>query len=306
MDLFVSILTEVTAPVIVLMGVGFILNKRLKLHLPSLNAFLIQASLPAFMVYAFANSKVSFGDIGFVVWYTVAQFFVLAAIGWGAGLLFRVPRHALGFLALVAAFPNSGNFAIPLVGLAFGKSVQIHQVMIMTTHAVLIFTAGVAILARNAAAADGAPWWKALFQTPILPAVALGLALKIFAVPLPMMVEFPLKLLGSAFIPIALFLLGATLADIRWRTGLGLLSLSVSLRMLAAPVLTWLSLIPFDIDPTMRNVLIVSASAPIGAMLAILSHEYRSNQELTAGSVFLSTMLSPLVATVAIYLVRLL
>jgi predicted permease len=138
----------------------------------------------------------------------------------------------------------------------------------------------------------------------MIPAVVLGLLLKVIEVRLPPLLAVPLQIMGSAYTPVALFALGAQLAATRFAAPPGPLALAVGIRLLAAPLLTWLAVMALGVPRGLADMLVVTASAPAGVLLAIICTEYHVGAKLAPPTVFLSTVLSPIVVTGFLYAVR--
>lgn len=300
--LFFDIATQITLPIVAVTAFGFFLQRRLALDVGSLNRVTLYAILPCFLIHHLSSATLPITEIGVTAWFTVAQFVVLLVVGWSASALLKMPRDIRPVIGLAAAFPNSGNYAIPLVDLAFGKEYILHQAVIVSLHSILITSLGVILIARGGAGWRGG--LRSALRTPIIPAVAVGLALKAMEIRLPATLAIPLQIMGSAYTPVALFALGAQLAATKFAAPRGQLTLAVGLRLLVAPLLTWLAVIALDVPRGLADMLVVTASTPAGVLLAIVCAEYRVGVNLAPATVFLSTVLSPIVVTGFLYAVR--
>ncbi len=92
------------------------------------------------------------------------------------------------------------------------------------------------------------------FETPVVPAVIVGLALRAAEIHLSPIVAMPLELIGATFPPLALFALGALLAE----TGRGVLKAGpmspvLALKLLLAPALTRGLAIALSIPDDLRD-----------------------------------------------------
>ena len=239
----------------------------------------------------------------------VAQFFVLLGIGWAIGRLLRLPRGVLPVVALAAAFPNSGNYGIPLVELAFGPGFVMHQAVITSMHAILIVAVGVPLL--TAGRGGYASALADVFRTPLIPAIVVGLLLKGFDVPAPAPLAVPLAVIAGALTPVALFTLGAQLATLTYAGSRLPFTAGLVMRLAVAPLLTAAALIALPVAPTLFELLVITACAPVGALLPILFAEFatgpdaEANTALASAMVAVSTALSPFVVTAALVLSRL-
>src|SRR5262245_47461130 len=151
--------------------------------------------------------------------------------------LIGLNRNQTGLMGLIALFSNSGNYGVPLIQLTFPEDYLPYQTAVLALHSVLI--APMALLAIERRGDNPPGIWKALFGTPLLPAVAIGYLLKGFEIELPQMSAIPLKLVSEAFTPMALLLLGVQLASIEGKVERPPVVLGVALRMILAPASAW-------------------------------------------------------------------
>jgi predicted permease len=101
-----------------------------------------------------------------------------------------------------------------------------------------------------------------------------------------------MALLGSALSPLALVLVGVSLAHARvgshWR---GALALS-TVKNLLHPAMVWGLCWLMGVDGLAMTVMVVSAALPIGANVFLFSQRYRVAQELITASVAMSSLLA--------------
>lgn len=302
MSLLVEVVTQITLPIVVLAAGGYGLQLWARFDVQTLNRLLVYGTFPCFIIVTLSQASVPLSEVQGTAIFTVAQFFLLLAVGWWAGGLVTLPRPTRAVVALACAFPNSGNYGIPVAELAFGSDIVIHQVIITSVHTVVILMAAPLLFAGGGGGIKGQ--LKAMFQTPMIPAVMIGLALNALDLRLPDVIETPMDMLGQAYVGVALFALGAQLATSRTRIDLGSAGLAIAVRLLLAPLLTGLALLIVPLAPEVKALLFVGSAAPVGVLLAIFAVEFRGNAELSSAVVIASTMLSPLLVTLALILVR--
>jgi malonate transporter and related proteins len=247
----------------------------------------------------------------------VAMYFVAAALLFAAVLVWQGFTRRAAVLALAATFSNTVMIGVPLVGLAYGQTGLVVLFTLISVHALVLLTLATVMLelavAREAAASgEHAAQHMAL---TVLAAVRNGI---IHPVPLPIMVgllfaqtgwalpeivDKPLALLGNAFGPIALVLVGITLtqvrigADLKGALGLALIK-NVAFPALVAG-LSW----SLGLSGLALSVMIVAASMPIGANVFLFSQRYQVAQELVTASVAVSTLLAMLTVSLVMALV---
>jgi predicted permease len=304
MPLFFDILTKVTLPIITLVVLGYLLQPRLKIDVGSLNRLQVYVVMPAFLVHFLSSGKQPLGVVWPVVYFGIVQFLVLIPLGWLLVLAFRMRRSLGPMVGLGTAYANVGFFGIPVTQLAFGTDYLIYQSVLTALMAILVCTVGVWLLAPSRGSRLGK--LKNAFETPLIPSVVLGIALRGFGVELPAVASQPLQFLGSIFTPLALYTLGAQLSAtkaFKFETGPQMLMLM--LKFLLAPVISWWICVVMGLPGDVTAVLVVAAATPVGVLITIFAAEYRTESEFISTAVVTSTALSPLFVTGWILITRL-
>ncbi len=305
MDLFSDILTRVTLPIIALVALGWALQGRLKLDVPTLNRVQVYVVMPAFLVHFLSSGKQPLSVIWPVVYFGIVQFMILIPLGWLLVILFR-QRKSLGpVMGLGTAYANVGFFGMPVTQLAFGSEYLIYQSVLTALMAVLVCTVGVALLAPPGGSKIAK--LKTVFETPLIPSVVIGLTLRGFQVELPTVVSQPMQFLGSIFTPLALYTLGAQIAAAKsLRLEFVPQTLILFLKFIAAPVITWWVCWAMGLPRDVQDVIVVAAATPVGVLIAIFAAEYKRESEFISTAVVVSTALSPIFVTGWILATRLL
>lgn len=303
MPIFLEILTGITLPVLVLVALGWASQRRLGFDLDTLSRLTVYVVLPAALVHFLTTADIPLIDVWPTAWFMLLQFAVHYGVGYGLGTALgqdAQTRHLFGWLI---AFPNSGNYGLPLIALSFPPDFLLHQTIAVSTHMVLVSTVGIWQMARNGP--NGPSVGKLLFGNPVLPAVAVGLLLKGFEVSLPVAVATPLKLMGDAFTPLALFLLGAQLTTVTVETARGPMASTAAIKLLLAPAATWALAVATGFSDAMVAFFVVGTATPTGIMLAIFAAQYRAQPQFVSAIVFFATVLSALTVTGWIFAMRL-
>jgi len=213
MQLFTEILMNVTLPIVALVGLGFGAQRRLNLDVPSLNRLIVFIIMPAFLLHFLSAARQPIGELWPTIYFTAIQFALLLLLGWLAAKLFRLPAEYAPILAMATVYANVGNYGIPLVKLAFPESFILHQSVITSMMTILIVSVGAWMLAPDRGERGMLARLKVAFETPVVPAVLVGLALRAAEIRLPPVIGTPIELIGTTFPPLALFALGAQLAQ---------------------------------------------------------------------------------------------
>ena len=221
-----------------------------------------------------------------------------------------------GVVAMAATYGNSVLIGIPLISLVWGDSGLVTLFTLIPLHSLMLLTTATVVLefaeARDQAAARpevAARLWlvalrslrKALIHPVPLPIIA-GLLFAQTGLVMPAWLDTPMSWLGKAFGPLALMLVGVSLASSYVGRHLrGALSISLLKSLLVpalAGVLGWL----FGMSGQPLAVMIVMAALPVGANAFLFSQRYGMAQETITASIAVSTALSAVTVSLAVVL----
>ncbi|MDP3253304.1 MAG: AEC family transporter [Hydrogenophaga sp.] len=235
----------------------------------------------------------------------VAAYFLAALALLGVSIAWRGFNRGSVVMALAGTFSNMVMLGITLVELAYGKAGLVTLLTLVSVHALILLTVGSIVLelavAREArAGGERAPhvlataWsaFKGALIHPIPLPILCGLLFAQTGWTLPTVVDRPLQLLGSAFGPIALVLVGVTLARTPMAGHLRQALWISASKNLVLPVLVGVSAWAMGISGLPLTVMVVAAALPIGANVFLFAQRYEVAQEITTASMGLSTVLA--------------
>ena len=248
----------------------------------------------------------------------VAAYFLAAMVLFAAILLMRgFSRHS-AVLALAATFSNTVMIGIALVNLLFGSQGLVTLLTLVSVHALVLLTLATVVLElavrRDAAREMSAQGKSASMLGIVLQSLKASI---LHPVPLPILlgllyaqtgwgitavIDKPLALLGSALSPMALVLVGVSLAYTsvgrHWRGALAL----ASAKNVVHPLLVWLLCAWLGVSGLPMTVMVVTAALPIGANVFLFSQRYGVAEDLVTASVAMSSVLALITLTAALAL----
>ncbi len=233
-----------------------------------------------------------------LAYFPAAGLWLLAQIAWRG----FTPRSVV--LALGGTFSNTVMIGLILVELAYGRAglvtlltlVSVHSLILLTSAAVLVELAQARQASRLGSqpprllATAGNAIRSSLLHPIPLP-IACGLLYAQTGWELSPLLDQPLRLLGNAFGPLSLVLVGISLAFTpvagHWRAALPV----VACKNLVLPVLVaaggWL----VGLEGRAWQVAVLAAALPTGANVYLFAQRYRTERELITTVVGLSTVL---------------
>ncbi|MES2945546.1 MAG: AEC family transporter [Pseudomonadota bacterium] len=308
-------------PVVLLIAAGFLAGRAQWIRaaaIKDLSNLVFLLLTPALLFRTM--SKVRIEQLDFK---PVAAYFLAVIILFGGTLMVQGFNRRAAVLALASTFSNTVMIGIALVGLMYGPEGLVTLFTLVSVHSLVLLTSATVVLElavaheqKRGLSADG------LAGSPRHPVATVLMAVKnalLHPVPLPIMagllfaqtglvipavVDKPLELLANAFGPLALVLVGVTLANTpvgkHWRPAL---TLSL-VKNLLHPLLVFGLCHLLGVGGLPMVVMVVASSLPIGANVFLFSQRYKVAEELITASVVVSTALALLTLTLVLLLVQ--
>ncbi len=296
------IVWEVIAPIFLLIGVGYLVQKRLGFDLKTLTRLNFWVFVPAFLFVRIYESKLSVAELGRILAHFGLFFGLLALSTWVlAGICGVQPRLRRALTASVL-FYNSGNYGIPVAQLAFpgvAIALQVQAAMVMLQN-IANFTIGLLLVAGGKGKSKRETLGS-VFKLPMIYVLLIAEAMRAGHIPLPLPLETGLHTLEKGLVPIALVTLGAQMAALKAPPLSGALLLSLGLRLIFAPVLGYAVILGLGIHGALARSLLVSTAFPTAVNAALLALEFDNEPEFVAAAVFYSTLISTLSVSFVIY-----
>lgn len=288
-------------PVVLLIALGLLVGQRGWIRETSIKdlanlVFLVLS--PALLFHAMSTVRIEQLSLR-----PVAAYFL------GAGVIFAGTLLVMGFsrtsavTAIANTYSNTAMIGIPLIGLAYGPAGMVTLLTLVSLHSLVLLTLGtVAVelaMAREQAASGqgtrrhiGAVVVRAVRNAIVHPVpipIIVGLLWAQTGWQMPEVVDKPIQWLGQAFGPLALVMVGVTLAHTRVGTHFkGALLLAV-VKNLLHPALVfgigWL----LGLSGLPLTVMVVAAALPMGANVFLFSQRYKAGEDLITAAVAVST-----------------
>ncbi|UFS57103.1 AEC family transporter [Comamonadaceae bacterium M7527] len=286
------------APVFVLIGLGWFSARMAWMKLASiadLSKVVFYLFMPALLFRTMANAHLEQLDLAPIAAYFTAALLVFAVVLWWRGASVASATWALG-----AVFSNTVMIGIPLVSLAFGPNGLVTLLTVVAVHAMVLLTVGTIaaeLSLQTANSAQNASLWrgvlKAVRQSVVHPVpipIFCGLLFAQTELVLPQVIDQPMRLLASAFGPVALVMLGATTFYQGGKSQMVQAIPMLAIKLLLLPLAVGLSAWAYGLAPMAVAVLVMCAALPAGANVFIFSQRYGQSQDLVATGVTLGTV----------------
>lgn len=289
-------------PVVLLIAIGFIAGKRQWVSAGSvkdLSNLVFLILIPALLFRTMGAVHLEKLDLK-----PVGVYFLTVGIIFTGVLLWQGLSRRSTVIALASIFSNTIMIGAPLVGLAYGDAALVYLFTLISLHALVLLTLATVVLefaVLREKTASGLPAHDRHMATSVLLAMRNAI---IHPVPLPIIagllfaqtgwaipavMDKPLQLLGSAFGPLALVLVGVTLAHTKVGAHIkGALAIVVVKNMLHPALMAALGW-ALGLSGMPLAVMVVAASLPVGANVFLFSQRYHVAEELITASVAVTT-----------------
>ncbi|MDR7093809.1 AEC family transporter [Hydrogenophaga laconesensis] len=290
-------------PVFLLIGLGYLAGRMHWIRdeaVKDLSNLVFLLLIPALLFRTM--SSVHFEELD---WRPVGAYFLAALTLLAVSIVWRGFNRGSVVMALAGTFSNMVMLGITLVELAYGKAGLVTLLTVVSVHALIMLTLGSIVLelavAREARlGGERTPhvletaWsaFKGALIHPIPLPIISGLLFAQTGLELPSVIDKPLQLLGSAFGPIALVLVGVTLALTPMRGYLRQALWVSASKNVFLPVMVGLSAWALGITGLPLTVLVVAAALPVGANVFLFAQRYEVAEQVTTAAMGLSTALA--------------
>lgn len=292
MSALLSILISDVAPIFIIAGVGFLLERRLGGSVKVLSSISFNALSPCLVFSQLVGSSMSASDAGrmaaFCLLLTAIMGFIARMV---AGPMQLGGKTRTSFM-LTVMFSNSGNFALPVILLAFGREGLAHASIYFVTSAVVVYTAGVFIAVHGRHGFQKA--MSGIVRVPSLYALGIAFIFLVTHTEVPAAIMPPIKMLSDAAIPMMLLVLGMQLKSVTFPERPAAVLVAVALSLLVAPVIGITLSALLGMTGVARSVAIVVSAMPAAVITTVLALEFDLDSAFVTSVVFVSTLLSPL------------
>lgn len=280
--------------------IGFaIVKKRLLSYegLDNLSRLVIFITLPLFIITRFIK------DFSFSVytnwWLFPLLGMIITALGFLVAVLFiRVTKTAeerRQFLSLVG-FQNSGYLPLALVAALLSAdesaTMFIYIFLFLVGFNLLVWSLGPFIL--NYHKQTGFDFGR-LFSPPVL-ATLVGLGLVFFGLDksIPDFIFRPLKMVGDCTLPLAIFVIGGSLAEIEFKEKINKRAiLSVVLaKLIVMPLIILVFLTRVEVAHLLGLLLLIQAAMPSATSLSLIMRQSQKKDYLINSSIFIGHVVS--------------
>lgn len=300
LELLLRVLVNNILPAFVVIGVGFVLDRALKPHIPTISRLALYALSPCLGFTMLVNSELESSQLTLVAGFAVAAALVMVVISLLTARAARLDRATGSSFTLASTMVNSGNFGLSVILFAYGQEGLQLAVIYFVTSAVLANTIGAFIASRS-----NGSWLQSLrgvLRLPLIYATLLAIIFRLIGYVPPQVIMRPLETIGQAAVPVLLLMLGMQLSRSQVQENLGVSALATVYKLVVMSLVAFGLAEVFGLTGLARQVCIVESSTPTAVTAVLLATEFKSRPQIVASTVMLSTLGAALTLTVVIAL----
>lgn len=302
MAYFTLLFFQIIVPILILLGLGALLQVKFKFRLKALSHLVTYCFMPAAVFINLYETVISLSVLSQVIVFIVLFILSQMALGSLGAKLLKLPREESAVFKNSIVLINSGNYGLPVAQLLFvanpvGVAIQVIMVILQN---ITTYTYGLYNLISTTK--SGAAIVKEVLKMPIVLALVLGALLNIFALPIPAPIRIPIDYVADGFVAVALITLGAQLSTIEVKSIINkTVFLSSFFRLFMGPVIAFCLILALGLDGVIAQSLLIASAFPTSRNSASLALEYDVDADTAAQTVLFSTIVSALTVTVVIY-----
>lgn len=297
MVLFLSVIL----PIMAVFASGFILQRIRVLDVKSVSAVSLYILSPALVFVTLYEAEFNRGFLVVLI-YMFVLFYIMVALNKILAKIFKWEPNTESASILATGFMNSGNYGLPVVLFSVGNAAVPYAVFIMIVQTLQNNFFGIYYASRSTSGMSRA--MKNVMKMPTTYAAILAFIFHYFSIGIPDGIYSTMSMVGDAAIPVMMVMLGMQLGSI---TGLKLnwqvVTSSVILKMIAAPLFACLFVWIVDVDPVIALVLIIISAMPTAATTTMYAIEFDTEPELVSSITLISTLLSIVTLTILLNII---
>lgn len=295
-------------PLLVMMAVGFT-ARRVGIISESaarqINACVFKIFLPLLLCFNIVDTELGAStDVRTLLYAFVTTLLCFGVLFVATPRLCR-DRASCGVLIQGIARSNYAIFGIPLVMMMYPEgdtSIAVLMVAVVVPVFNVLSTVALMVFADE----KGSPWRivRGVLLNPLILGTLAGFLIWHFRIPLPSLLETPLRSLGSIATPLALFTLGASLDFGKARANIKLLVIGVTGRLVVVPLIFLSLAVALGIRDVSLAALIAVYASPTSVSSFPMAQQMGGNGDLAGGQVVFTTVFSILTVFLWVFVLK--
>lgn len=310
MDLCISIL-NIVLPVFLVICLGFGLQRTAIVDdefLYKLNQLVYWVALPLLLFYKIGTADFSQSfNIRLLIGVVVA-IVLLCVFSYGFAVLRGYGPQVKGTFSQGAFRGNVAYVGLPIVFNAFGEQGLATAGILLGFLVPLMSFLSIFVLVlphRENEGKKGATFWlHQVLLNPLILASLLGVVWSYLQLPVPLFIDRSLNIATSMAMPLALIAIGASFSFKKFQGDMSTAMLAIILKLIALPVVAALLLVLMGVQAQELAIGVIFAATPTASSAYIMAKQMRGDAPLAGSIIMVSTLLSIVSYSVALYILE--
>lgn len=266
-----------------------------------LSSLVLNVTLPAMIVASVTDVPAGIGSLDIIKLLGVScmLYAVMLIPALLVPRLMKTEQKNKGICEFLIWFGNVGFMGFPVVSSIYGSGAVFLVAVFNLPMNLLCFTLGIWMVAP-----EGTKIRLKEVLSPAVIASVLAPVLYLLPVSIPVLLYDGLGLLGDATVPLAMMLVGASLAQMPLRDMIADKAVypPVTAKLILCPVIVGFLLMLLPLDPEIYGIAVLLAAMPSASLGTLFAIQYGSDAELASKTVCLSTLASAVTVPLAVLL----
>lgn len=267
-----------------------------------ISALMVNITLPLMIVNSFVleYDKNIIGNATKIFFYSLLIHTILLLIS--RVIYRRIEAKKRAILIFVTAFSNCGFMGFPILDGMYGEIGVFYGSIFLMVFTAFVWTLGVSLFTGDISIKSAV---KDIVKNPSIIAVFVGVVIFLGQIKLPYALGETVKIIGGLTTPLSMILIGSMLAKSNIKSMIGdyTLYLVSIIRLVIAPILTFVIMRAFNLDAMLTAVCTILVAMPAAAIAPVIAVDYDGDGVYGSQCVFITTVLSVISIPIFINLV---
>jgi len=297
-----DIINQVILPIIVLIGLGIILQRTFELEMKTFSKLLFYYYIPALTFVKIYEAKTTASLLLMVFGFLALQFLLLYLLSLIIGKVCKYNRRLGAAFSNSVLLTNNGNVGIPVNDLAFHHNPLAMSIQIVVVLFEILVTFTYGIINTSAAHVGMKKTIMQFLKMPVFYCFILGFACNIYQIKVPDFIWIPMTTAATGMLSLALVSIGAQISSVKIFHNTSTVVMSSIIRLMVSPVLAVGLITLFQLQGIVAQALWIASAMPTSRNSAALALEYNNETEYAAQAVLVSTLCCSVTLTIVVYL----
>ena len=231
---------------------------------------------------------------------SIAIYMLLPIVGILISKIFKIPKEDRNLSQFMTIFSNIGFMGYPVIQSIFGEKALFFAAICNLVFNLVCYSYGVYLISGSGKLSFD---FRQLINPGIIFSI-IAIIIYLTKYQMPQIIGETSNLIGSMTVPLAMMIMGSSLAEIPIKEVLNDIKiyLYTIIKQILIPILFWWVLKFIIQDPTILGVLVILIAMPVGSIAIMFCDQFGGNTTLASKSVFITTLSSVFTIPVLVYL----